>query len=245
MQFIKERKLHSVTHKALLLNLRKLTGGNQIFCSPQQFILRNKNGLFPVSLPEIQSHIYVGVLNPWCLWKEKLIVTSNIDMHKFPFIYLWASPEPLLILWYLVPWHLFMKQNETLKQTMVLSVVLSPSVSSFLPSVPPRIGDSPTTIRSLVGDNIVLPCEAVGVPIPVVMWSRGGEKYPAQDARFEQLQQGSLSIRNAKEGDSGKYLCIAVSEAGSESKTLWLEVNGKQRDKAECKRTLRTQKYHN
>ncbi|XP_071821894.1 hemicentin-1-like isoform X3 [Apostichopus japonicus] len=91
--------------------------------------------------------------------------------------------------------------------------------------VPPRIGDSPTTIRSLVGDNIVLPCEAVGVPIPVVMWSRGGEKYPAQDERFEQLQQGSLSIRNAKEGDSGKYLCIAVSEAGSESKTLWLEVN--------------------
>ncbi|KAJ8038941.1 Hemicentin-1 [Holothuria leucospilota] len=91
--------------------------------------------------------------------------------------------------------------------------------------VAPKIGNSPTLISARVGQDVVLPCEAIGVPVPMVMWTKGGEKYPSNDDRFQQLSQGSLSIQNVKEGDSGKYLCIAASDAGSDSRFVSLEVN--------------------
>lgn len=104
-------------------------------------------------------------------------------------------------------------------------LVSFPFIYSF-PLVPPKIGNSPTLINARVGQDVVLPCEAIGIPVPRVMWTKGGEKYPGNNTRFQQMSQGSLTIQNVKEDDSGKYLCIAASDAGSDSRFVTLEVNG-------------------
>ncbi|XP_065735248.1 hemicentin-2 [Phocoena phocoena] len=60
------------------------------------------------------------------------------------------------------------------------------------------------------GSPVVLPCEARGSPLPLVLWMKDGEPFLPRS-----LEQGpGLQLETAGVGDSGIYSCVAVSEAG-------------------------------
>ena len=72
------------------------------------------------------------------------------------------------------------------------------------------------------GSPVVLPCEARGSPLPLVLWMKDGEPFLPQS-----LEQGpGLQLETAGVGDSGTYSCVAVSEAGEARRHFQLTVMG-------------------
>uniref|UniRef100_A0A8C0DZX9 Hemicentin-2 n=1 Tax=Balaenoptera musculus TaxID=9771 RepID=A0A8C0DZX9_BALMU len=70
------------------------------------------------------------------------------------------------------------------------------------------------------GSPVVLPCEARGSPLPLVLWMKDGEPFLPQS-----LEQGpGLQLETAGVGDSGTYSCVAVSEAGEARRHFQLTV---------------------
>ncbi|XP_037653920.1 hemicentin-2 [Choloepus didactylus] len=72
----------------------------------------------------------------------------------------------------------------------------------------------PSTVQVLAYEEVVLPCEASGIPRPTITWQKEGLSIPA-GARTQVLPSGQLRIIHAGEKDAGNYLCIAQNSAGS------------------------------
>ncbi|XP_028353185.1 hemicentin-2 [Physeter macrocephalus] len=70
------------------------------------------------------------------------------------------------------------------------------------------------------GSPVVLPCEARGNPLPLVLWMKDGEPFLPRS-----LEQGpGLQLETVGVGDSGIYSCVAVSEAGEARRHFQLTV---------------------
>ncbi|XP_067013442.2 protein sidekick isoform X2 [Anabrus simplex] len=75
------------------------------------------------------------------------------------------------------------------------------------------------------GSTITLPCEAVGVPSPNIVWFRNTVKVDQIPGnRFSVVEGGSLVIKKLSMEDSGMYQCLAANEAGEDSTYTWLKV---------------------
>ncbi|KAM6193100.1 hemicentin-2 [Sarcoramphus papa] len=91
--------------------------------------------------------------------------------------------------------------------------------------VAPEIQPGPKEVRTLLNGSAVLPCQAEGWPVPRVTWRKDGQLLPLHRSnRLQLLPGGSLQIDHVQVQDSGYYLCMASSPAGSDWRGLDLHV---------------------
>ncbi|XP_059848703.1 immunoglobulin superfamily member 10 [Hypanus sabinus] len=87
-------------------------------------------------------------------------------------------------------------------------------------------------LDAYVGENIRLPCTALGTPQPTVHWLvfDGTEIKPLQfiSTKLFVFTNGTLYIKSLTLTDSGNYECVATSSSGSEKRTVRLLVQRKQ-----------------
>ncbi|XP_073909095.1 hemicentin-2 isoform X2 [Castor canadensis] len=89
------------------------------------------------------------------------------------------------------------------RKHVVLTVQASPVVKPLL-----------SVVRVVVADEVLLPCEALGVPRPTITWQKEGLSIHS-GARTQVQPSGQLRIVRASPEDTGNYLCIAQNSAGS------------------------------
>ncbi|NXA30355.1 DCC protein, partial [Ibidorhyncha struthersii] len=82
---------------------------------------------------------------------------------------------------------------------------------------PLRFLSQTESVTAFAGDTILLKCEVVGEPMPVVYWQRNQEDlFPSPgDTRVAVLPSGALQISRVQHGDSGIYRCLAKNPASS------------------------------
>ncbi|XP_067851069.1 immunoglobulin superfamily member 10 [Heptranchias perlo] len=98
---------------------------------------------------------------------------------------------------------------------------------------PPAIlEDKSESIKGQVGQNLRLPCTAVGTPQPTVQWMLfdGTEIKPLQfvNTKLFVFTNGTLYVKSLTPSDSGNYECVALSSTGSERRVVSLTVERKQ-----------------
>ncbi|XP_007942419.2 hemicentin-2 [Orycteropus afer afer] len=78
----------------------------------------------------------------------------------------------------------------------------------------PVVKPLPSIVRVLEEEEVVLSCEASGIPRPSITWQKEGLSIPAR-ARMQILPSGQLRIIHTSTEDAGNYFCIAQNSAGS------------------------------
>ncbi|XP_076053538.1 hemicentin-1-like, partial [Oratosquilla oratoria] len=92
---------------------------------------------------------------------------------------------------------------------------------------PPRISDQlATDIVVNLHENVVLTCEAEGMPPPAVTWTRHGRTLGPYNHLNLRVEAGGreLHIDRIRGGDGGRYACSAVNPAGQVSVTYTVTV---------------------
>ncbi|XP_051874664.1 immunoglobulin superfamily member 10 isoform X2 [Pristis pectinata] len=98
---------------------------------------------------------------------------------------------------------------------------------------PPTIlEENRQSLKAQVGENIRLPCTAMGTPQPTIHWLifDGTEIKPLQfvSMKLFVFTNGTLYVKSLTSSDSGNYECIATSSSGSEKRVVSLLVQRKQ-----------------
>uniref|UniRef100_A0A8D0H9X7 Ig-like domain-containing protein n=1 Tax=Sphenodon punctatus TaxID=8508 RepID=A0A8D0H9X7_SPHPU len=96
------------------------------------------------------------------------------------------------------------------EKTVILEYTESPHVAAVNP-----------VVRTLAGEEAVLECHVSGVPPPDIVWYKGELEVPSSPSS---AQGGILHLQAVQKGDSGEYICEAVSEAGTSFDAILLEV---------------------
>ncbi|CAD7667905.1 unnamed protein product [Nyctereutes procyonoides] len=78
----------------------------------------------------------------------------------------------------------------------------------------PVVKPLPSVVQALVADEVLLPCEASGIPRPSITWQKEGLSIPA-GVNTQILPSGQLRIIHASPEDAGNYFCLAQNSAGS------------------------------
>ena len=71
----------------------------------------------------------------------------------------------------------------------------------------------PSTVAE-VGDNVIFPCQATGLPLPTITWRRMFGSLPKGKTA---VVDGNLTIRNIAKTDKGDYVCSAKNLLGQDS----------------------------
>ncbi|KAJ8406803.1 hypothetical protein AAFF_G00297190 [Aldrovandia affinis] len=83
----------------------------------------------------------------------------------------------------------------------------------------PRVHTAVARVKSAVGNNVLLRCGTVGVPIPELSWRRADGKQMNGTVQQEVSKEGIvwsiLTVPAASHHDSGKYICQATNFIGS------------------------------
>ena len=96
-------------------------------------------------------------------------------------------------------------------------------------TVPPRIvSEGPSSVTVMVGDEVMLGCENVGYPPPVISWTKDRHNIDFFDIshNYQLTESGSLFIEEAELDDTAKYTCQAENPAGMASTEINLIVHG-------------------
>ncbi|KAG8447614.1 hypothetical protein GDO86_014935 [Hymenochirus boettgeri] len=90
----------------------------------------------------------------------------------------------------------------------ILTVLVGPTISG------PFDDEANEDVIVIVNNPFSLICEALGFPIPSVIWLKNGE--PFKDSHNLRLLPGGhgLQILNAQEEDSGQYTCVVTNDIG-------------------------------
>ncbi|XP_060245885.1 hemicentin-2 [Meriones unguiculatus] len=88
----------------------------------------------------------------------------------------------------------------------------------------PTIQPGPNAVNASVNRTALLPCQAHGVPTPLVSWRKDGIPLDSGSPRLEFLPGGSLRIHPVQARDAGHYFCLASNSAGSDRQGLDLRV---------------------
>ncbi|XP_076173879.1 Down syndrome cell adhesion molecule 1 isoform X18 [Ptiloglossa arizonensis] len=98
-------------------------------------------------------------------------------------------------------------------------VTLAPSVR-----VPAKIASFDDKFTATYKEDVKLPCLAVGVPAPEVIWKVRGAVLQPSD-RLRQLPEGSLFIKEVDRTDAGEYSCYVENSFGHDTVTHQLIVH--------------------
>uniref|UniRef100_A0A7E4UTJ4 Hemicentin-1 n=1 Tax=Panagrellus redivivus TaxID=6233 RepID=A0A7E4UTJ4_PANRE len=91
--------------------------------------------------------------------------------------------------------------------------------------IPPAISEEKLNFTANPKDNVILPCNATGIPEPVVSWTKNPNVDISGNSDKFQILGSSLAIKNVSSGDDGFYHCIAKSEAGQAVATRKISVS--------------------
>ncbi|XP_017573536.2 hemicentin-1 isoform X3 [Pygocentrus nattereri] len=91
-------------------------------------------------------------------------------------------------------------------------------------NVAPTIKDGPQAVSVHINQPAVLECIVSGVPAPRVTWRKHGAILAGNSPRYRFAQDGSLHIHSAQVTDTGRYLCMATNQAGTQRKRVDLQV---------------------
>ncbi|XP_074524022.1 hemicentin-1 [Halichoeres trimaculatus] len=91
-------------------------------------------------------------------------------------------------------------------------------------NVAPTIKEGPQTVSVHINKAAVLECIVSGVPPPRVSWRKHGAVLAGNNPRYTFAEDGSLHIHSAQVTDTGRYLCMATNEAGTQRKRVDLQV---------------------
>ncbi|XP_029988074.1 hemicentin-1 [Sphaeramia orbicularis] len=91
-------------------------------------------------------------------------------------------------------------------------------------NVAPTIKGSSQTVSVHVNKPAVLECIVSGVPPPRVTWRKHGAILAGNNPRYTFAEDGSLHIHSAQVTDTGRYLCMATNQAGTQRKRVDLQV---------------------
>ncbi|XP_028279557.1 leucine-rich repeat, immunoglobulin-like domain and transmembrane domain-containing protein 1a [Parambassis ranga] len=93
----------------------------------------------------------------------------------------------------------------------------------------PRIHTAVARVRSAVGNNVLLRCGTIGVPIPDLTWRRADGRLlngtVQQETSKEGITWSILSVPAVSYRDSGKYICKASNYAGNAEAVVSLVVS--------------------
>ncbi|XP_045927376.1 leucine-rich repeat, immunoglobulin-like domain and transmembrane domain-containing protein 1a [Micropterus dolomieu] len=93
----------------------------------------------------------------------------------------------------------------------------------------PRIHTAVARVRSAVGNNVLLRCGTIGVPIPDLTWRRMDGRVlngtVQQETSKEGITWSILSVSAVSHRDSGKYICKATNYAGNAEAVISLVVS--------------------
>ncbi len=96
------------------------------------------------------------------------------------------------------------------------------------PVLTPMTMTRPEVITRKTGENLRLPCEAIGRPEPDVHWERLGARGMMAGGGAGVMsgtgRRASLVIDNLKESDSGVFACVATNMIGTTSRNFTLKV---------------------
>ncbi|XP_018527360.1 leucine-rich repeat, immunoglobulin-like domain and transmembrane domain-containing protein 1a [Lates calcarifer] len=93
----------------------------------------------------------------------------------------------------------------------------------------PRIHTAVARVRSAVGNNVLLRCGTIGVPIPDLTWRKADGRALNGSVQQETSKEGItwsiLSVPAVSYRDSGKYICKATNYAGNAEAVISLVVS--------------------
>ncbi|XP_030604413.1 leucine-rich repeat, immunoglobulin-like domain and transmembrane domain-containing protein 1a isoform X1 [Archocentrus centrarchus] len=93
----------------------------------------------------------------------------------------------------------------------------------------PRIHTAVARVRSAVGNNVLLRCGTIGVPIPDLTWRRADGRplngTVQQETSKEGITWSVLSVPAVSYRDSGKFICRATNYAGNAEAVISLIVS--------------------
>ena len=87
-------------------------------------------------------------------------------------------------------------------------------VCSDKSTVAASITQKPSSIVAEVGENVIFPCQATGLPLPTITWRRAFGSLPKGKTA---VVDGNLTIRNIAKTDKGDYVCSAKNFLGQDS----------------------------
>ena len=87
-------------------------------------------------------------------------------------------------------------------------------VCSDKSTVAALITQKPLSIVAEVGENVIFPCQATGLPLPTITWRRAFGSLPEGKTA---VVDGNLTIRNITKTDKGDYVCSAKNFLGQDS----------------------------
>lgn len=85
-----------------------------------------------------------------------------------------------------------------------------------------RVGDS---LKSSSGRDIIIDCEADGIPKPRVIWTKDNEDL-SSSGRIKIFQNGSLLIKDTSEEDSGDFACTVINNRGVDMYSSKIKILG-------------------
>ena len=86
-------------------------------------------------------------------------------------------------------------------------------VCSDKSTVAALITQKPSSIVAEVGENVIFPCQATGLPLPTITWRRAFGSLPKGKTA---VVDGNLTIRNIAKTDKGDYVCSAKNFLGQD-----------------------------
>ncbi|EFX86768.1 hypothetical protein DAPPUDRAFT_127336 [Daphnia pulex] len=89
--------------------------------------------------------------------------------------------------------------------------------------VPAKIASFDNTFSVSYREDVKLPCQAVGAPLPEIQWKIKGTPYAASE-RVRLLPEGSLLVREVTRDDAGEYTCTVENMYGQDTVTHQLQV---------------------
>uniref|UniRef100_A0A8C9SYM7 Info leucine-rich repeat, immunoglobulin-like and transmembrane domains 3a n=1 Tax=Scleropages formosus TaxID=113540 RepID=A0A8C9SYM7_SCLFO len=96
--------------------------------------------------------------------------------------------------------------------------------------IKPTVLTSATKITSPLGSNVLLRCDATGLPTPVLIWTRADglpvNHTVVQESPGEGIKWSIISLHGILYKDAGEYRCKAKNVAGTAVATITLSVAG-------------------
>nr|CAD7570328.1 unnamed protein product [Timema californicum] len=98
-----------------------------------------------------------------------------------------------------------------------------PSTNSIHATSPARISTWSPLYMDVMGNDVTLPCRAVGNPRPAIYWLDGDNELIAEnEPRYKVLPDGDLFIYKLQWSDMGGYTCIASNTRSRDMTTTFL-----------------------
>ncbi|XP_075872115.1 hemicentin-1 isoform X2 [Nelusetta ayraudi] len=91
-------------------------------------------------------------------------------------------------------------------------------------NVAPSIEKGSQAVSANINQPAALECVVSGVPPPRVTWRKHGAILSGNSPRYTFAEDGSLHIHSTQVTDTGRYLCMATNQAGTQQKRVDLQV---------------------